>query len=227
MERRAKGRVVARAPAGTREDEEEAGEDERRLDQPEEDPGAVQQRALDHAFGARPWRPLHEAGLSRLAAESERREDLRAEVDREDLQHRQRQRDRAAREREDQEGNELGRGVREDVEDELPDVVVDPSAGGDRRHDGREVVVREHHRRRLTRDVGSRDSHGDADVRASERGRVVDAVAGHRHHVPLRAERVGDPQLRLRRGAREARAPRPPAGAGRARPRSCPRARPP
>ena len=184
-----------------------------------------EQRALDHALGARARRPLHEAGLGRLAAERERGQDLGAEVDREDLQHRQRQRDRAAREREDEERNDLGRRVGEDVEDELADVVVDAAAGLDRRDDGREVVVGEHHRRRLARDVRSGDAHRDADVRASERGRVVDAVPGHRDDVALRAERVGDAQLRLRRGAREDRARRPPAGAGRARPRSCSRAR--
>ena len=66
-------------------------------------------------------------GLGRLATERERRERLGAEVDGEDLQHGQRQRDRPAGEREDEEGNDLRGRVGEDVEDELADVVEDPA----------------------------------------------------------------------------------------------------
>ena len=63
----------------------------------------------------------------------------------------------------------------------------------------REVVVGEDHRRRLAGDVGAGAAHGDADVGAPQRRRVVDAVAGHRHDVTLGVQRVGDPQLGLRR----------------------------
>jgi hypothetical protein len=59
------------------------------------------------------------------------------------------------------------------------------------------------HRRRLAGHVGARRAHRDADVGAPQRRRVVDAVAGHRHHATGRAQRVGDPQLGLRRGTRE------------------------
>ena len=51
--------------------------------------------------------------------------------------------------------------------------------------------------------------HGDADVGAAQRRRVVDPVAGHRDDVPLGAQRVGDAQLRLRRAAGEDRSPCP------------------
>ncbi len=64
-----------------------------------------------------------------------------------------------------------------------------------------EVVVGEDHVRRLLGDVGARDAHRDADVGRLERGRVVDAVAGHRDDAPVRVERVDDPQLVLRRDA--------------------------
>ena len=50
---------------------------------------------------ARARRAVHEARLGRLAAQRERGQRLGAEVEGEDLQHRQRQRDRAAAERED------------------------------------------------------------------------------------------------------------------------------
>ena len=33
-------------------------------------------------------------------------------------------------------------------------------------------------------DLGPADAHGDADVGVLERGRVVDAVARHGHHLP-------------------------------------------
>ena len=59
--------------------------------------------------------------------------------------HRQRERDRAAGKGEDEEGNDLGDGVREDVEDEFADVVVDAPAFLDGGDDGGEVVVGEDH----------------------------------------------------------------------------------
>ena len=43
----------------------------------------------------------------------------------------------------------------EDVEDELADVVVDATTARDGGDDGREVIVGEHHRRRLARDIGA------------------------------------------------------------------------
>ena len=43
----------------------------------------------------------------------------------------------------------------------------------------REVVLGEHERGGLASDVGAALAHGDADVGGLERGRVVDAVAGH------------------------------------------------
>ena len=66
-----------------------------------------------------------------------------------------------ARERVEQERHHLGRGVGEDVGDELADVVVDHAALLDRGHDRGEVVVGEHHRRRLARHVGAGRAHGD------------------------------------------------------------------
>ena len=46
------------------------------------------------------------------------------------------------------------------------------------------VVVGEHHVGGLFGHVGAGDAHGHADVGPLERWRIVDAVAGHRHHVP-------------------------------------------
>ena len=73
-------------------------------------------------------------------------------------------RDRPAGEREQQERNDLGGGVGEDVLDELADVVVDLPAGLDRDDDRREVVVGQDHRRCLPGDVGPGAAHRHADV---------------------------------------------------------------
>ena len=100
-------------------------------------------------------------------------------------------------------GTSLGREVHEDVEDELADVGVDAASFLDRGDDRGEVVVGEDHRRRFSCDVGAGATHGDADVGAAQRGRVVDPVAGHRHDLALSAEGVGDAQLRLGRAAGE------------------------
>jgi hypothetical protein len=65
-------------------------------------------------------------------------------------------------------------------------------------HDGGEVVVEEHQVGGLARHVGARAAHGHPDRRLAQRRRVVDAVAGHRHHVAPLAQRPGDAQLVLR-----------------------------
>ena len=108
VQRRAGADRVAGLPAGAQEHEEEAAQHERRLDRAEEDPGAEQQRAA----GSRP-RARGRGGRSISPGSAGSRpsasagQDLGAEVDREDLQHGQRQRDRAAGEREDEERHDL------------------------------------------------------------------------------------------------------------------------
>ena len=85
----------------------------------------------------------------------------------------------------------------------LRNVVVDAPSGLDRRGYGGEVVVGEDHGGRLAGHVGARAAHRHADVGPAQRGRVVDAVAGHGDDLALGAQRVGDPELGLRRAARE------------------------
>jgi hypothetical protein len=109
----------------------------------------------------------------------------------------------AAGEREDQERDDLGGGVGEDIDDELADVVVDDPAGLDGGDDRGEVVVGEHHRRCLPGDVGAGLAHRDADVGAPQRWGVVDAIAGHRDDVTFGLQLFGDVQLGLGRRARE------------------------
>ncbi len=118
-------------------------------------------------------------------------------------------------EREHEERHDLGSGVGEDVLDELADVVIDLAARLDRDDDRREVVVGEHHRRCLPSDVGPGAAHRHADVGRAQRRRVVDAIAGHRHHVSLlrAAPRRSAAWSRARRARRSPRAHR----------RGCPR----
>ena len=72
----------------------------------------------------------------------------------------------------------------------------------------REVVVGQHHRRRLARDLGAGRPHRHADVGTPERRRIVDPVACHRDDVTLPSQRVGDPQLGVRRAPGEHDLPR-------------------
>ena len=57
------------------------------------------------------------------------------------------------------------------------------------------MVVGEDHARRLLGHFGTRDAHRHADVGRLQRRRVVDAVAGHRHHLAAALKRLHDAQL--------------------------------
>ena len=93
--------------------------------------------------------------------------------------------------------HDLARVRRQQVADELPDVREDRPPLLDRGHDRREVVVGEDHVRGFLGDVGAGDAHRDADIGRLQRGRVVHAVAGHRHHVAGALQGTHDPQLVL------------------------------
>jgi len=93
--------------------------------------------------------------------------------------------------------------VGEDVQQELADIVIDPAARLDGGHDGGEVVVGQHHGGSFPGHVGAGAAHGDPDVGAAQRGRIVDAVAGHGDGVMLGPQGVGDAELDLRGGAGE------------------------
>ena len=91
---------------------------------------------------------------------------------------------------------------RQQVAQELADIVEDGAALLDCGDDRREVVVGEHHVGGLFGDVGARNPHCDANVGLLERRRVVDAVAGHRHDRAGPPQCVDDLQLVLRIDAR-------------------------
>ena len=160
-------------------------------------------------------RALHHPTLLGVAAERGDRQQFAEQVDREDLQHvdRERQagdrREREARQVDDQFGRVRG----ETAEHALGDVRVDHPALFDRPHERREAVVEKDDLGGLLRDVGARDPHRDADARVPQRRGVVDAVAGDRHDVARALHEVDDARLVLGVDAAEDRA----AGAARAR----------
>ena len=122
-------------------------------------------------------------------------------VDPEDLQRRDRQRRAGDDGGEDHQA--LAEVGRQRPGDELHQVVVDAPPLLDGGLDGGEVVVGEHHRRRFLGHLGAGQAHGDADVGLLQRRRVVDAVAGHRHHLAIGLQRLDQPQLLFRFDAGE------------------------
>ena len=119
----------------------------------------------------------------------------RGHVDPEDLQRRNRQ--GGAGQDRGQDHQALAEVGRQGPGDEFHQVVVDAAAFLDRGGDGGEVVVGEHHRRRLLGDVGAAAAHGDADIGLLQGRGVVHAVAGHGDDLALGLERAHQAQLLL------------------------------
>jgi len=65
-------------------------------------------------------------------------------------------------------------------------------------HDRGEVVVGQDHVGGFFGHIGAGDAHGDTDVGLLERRRVVDPIAGHRHHVTVLPERLHQAQFVFR-----------------------------
>ena len=137
-----------------------------------------------------------------FGAERHRRHRVRADVERKDLQHAQRERERPARQSPDHEGCQLSNVVGEVVRQEAPDVDERRPSLLDTGDDRREVVVEEDQVCSLARDVRTRRTHRDPDVRLVERRYVVDPIARHRDDMPPKSQRPGDAELVLRRHAR-------------------------
>lgn len=81
------------------------------------------------------------------------------------------------------------------IAEELADIVEDGAPFAHRLDDGREIVVGQYHLGCLLGDLRAGDPHGDTDVCCLQRRSVVDAVASHRHHIPVGLQRIDDPQL--------------------------------
>src|SRR5829696_5357825 len=95
------------------------------------------------------------------------------------------QRERHPQERTHEHHQDLGGVAGKEILDELADVVVDDPTLLDGSHDGREVVVSQHHVGRFLRDVGARYAHRHSYLGLSQGRGVVYAVAGHGNDVVL------------------------------------------
>jgi len=133
-----------------------------------------EQPATDQRFLRVSRRFVHDVQIGRVEPECCRRQSVGDEVDPEQLNgyeslgHAERRRQEDA--------NHLADVGRDQIADELFHVVVDGTALFDCRHDGREVVVGEHHLRGRLGDRRSR-SHGDSDLGLLEGWGIVDSVA--------------------------------------------------
>ncbi len=123
----------------------------------------------------------------------------------------------AAAEREHEERRYLGRGVGEDVEDELADVVVDAPPAFDRRDDRGEVVVGEDHGRRLAGDIGARCPIATPMSARRRAGASLTPSPVIATTCPSSRSDVGDAELGLGRAAGEDQLVARRAGASRAR----------
>ena len=86
----------------------------------------------------------------------------------------------------------------EDIGEKPTDILEHCASLLDRAHDAGEIVVHQHHVGRLFRHVGAGDPHGDSDMGALERRRVVDPVSGHGDDVFLLDQRLHDAHLLIR-----------------------------
>ena len=80
---------------------------------------------------------------------------------------------------------------------EAQDVVHDDAALLDRADDGGEVVVGDEHGGGFLRYLGAADADRDTDIGLAQRGRIVNAIAGHRDDVALALQRSDDLELVL------------------------------
>ena len=136
---------------------------------------------------------MHGAGLRGLRPEREGRDEIRPEIDGEDLHDGEGKRDPG--EDEGEEGRELREIVGEDVRHELAHVRVDGAPLADGGDDRGEVVVGDDDVRRLFRHVAAALAHGHADVGGLQGRGVVDAVARHGHDLPEGLEAGHDGEL--------------------------------
>ncbi len=155
--------------------------------------GPVQESARSSVAGVITWAP---AGS---APERYGRQCVGADVEREDLQHAEREREAPPDSAQITNGvSSATLSVRWYVRNRraLANVARPCFDRGD---DRGEVVVEQHEVGGLASDVAAARAHGDADVGLPQCGPVVHAVAGHRDHVPTRPECPSDPELVLGR----------------------------
>ena len=169
-----------------------AGGDEDALEADEPSPGP-----RDDGLVGLAGRPRHDVRVDGIDAQGQGGQAVRHQVDPEDLdgQERNGEAEQGGREHD----QDLAQVAGQQEVDELADVVVDAPAFLDGGHDRGEVVVGDDHVRDFLGHVRPGDAHGDTDVGLLDRGRVVDAVAGHGHDLALAPPGPDGPELVLGR----------------------------
>jgi hypothetical protein len=156
---------------------------------------------IKHAGVASSRLLVHDVGVFGVDAERERRRPVGHEVDPEELGGEQRQEqpglhgheaEQTRKHHASEHRQQLAGIRRQEIDQVLADVVVNPATFLDGLDDTCEIIIRQHHVGRLLRDVGAGDAHGDADICGLERGSIVDAVAGHGDDVTLALQRLDD-----------------------------------
>ena len=137
-------------------------------------------------------RLAHRSLRRRVRRQRDRGPGVGHEVDPQDLHGGHRQVAEYGRHQDDE---HLGEVARQHVVHELLDVPEYPAAFLDGGDDGREVIVEQHHVRRVARDVRAFDAHRDAHVRVVQGRGVVHAVARHQHDVVVLLEGAQDQHL--------------------------------
>ena len=122
-------------------------------------------------------RPVEHVALAFAHGQRKGGKHVGDEIEKQNLQGQDRQGQRGQdRQADDQ---HLAQIARQQIGDEAPDIAEDDAPFANGLDDGREGVVEQDHRGRLARDVGAAHAHRHADIGLAQRGRVVDAVAGH------------------------------------------------
>ncbi len=149
-----------------------------------------------HAFVGGARLSFHDPTFDRFDGESQPGQAIGDEVDPQNVGRKQRQGE-SHEWPEEHDPDLTGVGC-EGVADEAADVVVDAAPLSDRRNDGCEVVVGEHHVGCFPGNLGSGHSHGDANIGDSQSRGVVHAVAGHCDDVAPDLPGLDDIELLLR-----------------------------
>ena len=164
-------------------------------------------RASDDAFACGARRTIHHAGVRRINAQSQCGGAVGHQVNPKKLGGEQRQHDGAGlhmqadwlcQQHAKEHRHDFADIGGKEVTQELANVGKDGAALFDGSDDGGKVVVRQDDVGGFPGNVGPGNAHGDANVSGLQSGRVVDAVAGHRHDRAAALKRLDDAQFVFR-----------------------------
>ena len=163
------------------------------------DDDALQHAARDDAGVAAGGPAVHKIVSNRLHTERQRGWAIHDDVDPQQLQCGER---RGQTTEQRGEYHDHRRQVHGELElDESLEILVNATAPVHGLDNGGKGIVQHHDIAGFLGHLGAGDAHGDAHVRVLDGGRVVDAVAGHRHHIALGFQSVHHAHLDNRRAA--------------------------